>query len=653
MRPMGGGPGHGGDNIASTLDSIASFLEDMAADSSSDSEAEPHPRRPPPLATGKLAARTRQPSLAMDKPKAQTRHSSLRLRRHIATPLPLPKSKGRQRLQQPEEEKEEPVASRSELPLDADEFFQARETARFAAMISSGSHTPQQVEDIKARKQHQEEAHVCRHMIKARAWTTDSSLQRADVYMCYASALDGLKRRDDAIRVLEAAVEEDGSESASAALKLALAKLLFKAERKQESLALCTAVQDSYRGGGVCYSTQDAADAYQLAGWVMIHGDNHSATYKTWSAGHRAIPSCEFLARQHRKRQIWDRARAPPGAECTGLVGRGAHGDGIFDAARDLDAYSVHPSQIDQTPALALFDRRHQQDRVVFRSRNALLTPNECARVLEKVDEFHTDKRGGKWGTVRASTVKTTDVAVEDIPALRPWLRELLHSRLYPMIAAAFPMLSDGSTTNDGTESRMRVHDAFIVRYAKSDGSLSLPEHSDTSSMSFTLALNEQTHYQGGGTWFEALGPTGQVVDAGIGRAIAFAGPLRHAGFPISEGTRTILVLFLYVEKFSYGDALQKEKNRVQASRPVIPPSLTRRRATTKFKGFRPNGFEVHYPSLPSAVTQSADGEYEMEDESREEYRKPSGDRVGGFVVYRQTKELVEMLNKQVKSVLE
>jgi len=42
-----------------------------------------------------------------------------------------------------------------------------------------------------------------------------------------------------------------------------------------------------------------------------------------------------------------------------------------------------------------------------------------------------------------------------------------------------------------------------------------------------------------------------------------------------------------------------------------------------------------------------------MEDESREEYRKPSGDRVGGFVVYRQTKELVEMLNKQVKSVLE
>jgi hypothetical protein len=38
----------------------------------------------------------------------------------------------------------------------------------------------------------------------------------------------------------------------------------------------------------------------------------------------------------------------------------------------------------------------------------------------------------------------------------------------------------------------MRVHDAFIVRYDAQDKSLSLPEHSDTSSMSFTVALNQR-----------------------------------------------------------------------------------------------------------------------------------------------------------------
>ena len=46
-------------------------------------------------------------------------------------------------------------------------------------------------------------------------------------------------------------------------------------------------------------------------------------------------------------------------------------------------------------------------------------------------------------------TAAATDVAVEDIPVLRPWLRALLHSRLYPLLAAAFPKLADGTTTVD------------------------------------------------------------------------------------------------------------------------------------------------------------------------------------------------------------
>jgi hypothetical protein len=37
----------------------------------------------------------------------------------------------------------------------------------------------------------------------------------------------------------------------------------------------------------------------------------------------------------------------------------------------------------------------------------------------------------------------------------------------------------------------------------------------------------------------EALGPEGLVVDADIGHACAFAGPLRHAGYPITRGGKT------------------------------------------------------------------------------------------------------------------
>ena len=51
---------------------------------------------------------------------------------------------------------------------------------------------------------------------------------------------------------------------------------------------------------------------------------------------------------------------------------------------------------------------------------------------------YHEEELGGVWGTVRQSSVKTTDVAVEDIPALRPWLRALLHTRLFPMVVRLF-----------------------------------------------------------------------------------------------------------------------------------------------------------------------------------------------------------------------
>lgn len=99
--------------------------------------------------------------------------------------------------------------------------------------------------------------------------------------------------------------------------------------------------------------------------------------------------------------------------------------------------------------------------------------------------------------------------------------------------------------------------------------SLSLPAHSDTSSMSFTVALNSRTEgaFGGGGTWFNALDA---VVDADIGQAVAFAGPLRHAGHPITGGTRMILVLFMYVEGFNYGKLLGWDKvgNHVSACDP-------------------------------------------------------------------------------------
>ena len=86
-----------------------------------------------------------------------------------------------------------------------------------------------------------------------------------------------------------------------------------------------------------------------------------------------------------------------------------------------------------------------------------------------------------------------------DLPLLRPWLRKLWFTRFQPLLTSCFPQLSDGSTLGDNGE-RMRIHDAFIVRYDATDKSLSLPAHSDTSSLSIIVSLSDTSSYEGGGT---------------------------------------------------------------------------------------------------------------------------------------------------------
>jgi len=532
--------------------------------------------------------------------------------------------------------------------FDGDDLLARREEESLAHMC------PTVRAAVQKRRRCAEEIVVCEMLL--RQWQVKHGMEVEDptqlseeeladrrrIVLCYAPALEGLgRRRDgtDALRLClgvgeecftehEACDEFPSEEHLDVSVALALAKLYFKDNRKDRALDWCDAILHKLRSDKGCCSMEDVSDAYHLAGWIRIHADDHTGAYQLWTEGHEAVPCCDTLARQYRKRACWDDRNDE---EVTNplLLGEGAHGDGVFQRDEDLEAFVVPEENIKETPALALFCPETQNNALVFRTRHPLLTSEECKRVLEEVDSFHDEFREGKWGTVRHSSVKTTDVAVEDIPALRPWLRDLLRTRLYPLVAAAYPQLADGSTPGDGGN-RIRVHDAFIVRYdAESDGSFSLPEHSDTSAVSFTVALNSQSDndnngevvaaFEGGGTWFEALGDSrksGKVVDADVGQAVAFAGPLRHAGFPVTSGCRVILVLFLYIDQFSYGSYLQEH--------------------------VKENACEEEKEDLINECGTS-----------HETKVRPSGDREGGFVVYNQTVELVGMLNRQVESVLD
>ena len=124
-------------------------------------------------------------------------------------------------------------------------------------------------------------------------------------------------------------------------------------------------------------------------------------------------------------------------------------------------------------------------------------------------------------------------------------------------------------------------------------------------------------------------------MGAEMGCAVVFAGPLKHAGFPITGGTRIILVLFLYIEDFHYGPFLQKAIQE-QLEQSGVVSTLRNRQQQEKEE-------DSSRTVIPAALEEesSGGGEGEVDPDVL-----PSGDRKGGYVVYRQTVELVNMLQK-------
>ena len=121
---------------------------------------------------------------------------------------------------------------------------------------------------------------------------------------------------------------------------------------------------------------------------------------------------------------------------------------------------------------------------------------------------------------------------VKDVPSVAAWFNTQLAERIYPVLGAQFGVPA-GS---------IRVVDAFVVRY-NAERQRSLPLHTDQSQFSLTIAMNSRDEYDGGGTFFLQ---TGEVANCEAGGVISFDGALEHSGWPITRGTRYIIVAFLY-----------------------------------------------------------------------------------------------------------
>ena len=149
--------------------------------------------------------------------------------------------------------------------------------------------------------------------------------------------------------------------------------------------------------------------------------------------------------------------------------------------------------------------------------------------------------REGGWTSKRHFNHPTTDIPLAELPRTRELLnRAVLPERIYPMLGHAFAdALPDWR--------KLRVADAFVVKYNAAGGQTHLAPHRDGSVVSFNIALNSLCEYEGGGTWFEGLG---EALPIERGHVCAHASGVLHGGHPITDGTRYILVAFVIVEGY-------------------------------------------------------------------------------------------------------
>lgn len=177
----------------------------------------------------------------------------------------------------------------------------------------------------------------------------------------------------------------------------------------------------------------------------------------------------------------------------------------------------------------------------VFCTIRPALTSEECTRIIDLAEARAA--QGNGWTTARHYSVPTTDLPLDSIPEALSIFNAAMKRSINAMLLEQFPQLVNGRT-------RVAVHDAFVVRYDEHRNAL--PEHTDESEVSLTIALNDAA--EGGGTYFPSTASTvpfdGTVVRPDVGHVVSFAGgTTRHAGEPVSRGVRYIIAAFLYFSK--------------------------------------------------------------------------------------------------------
>lgn len=179
----------------------------------------------------------------------------------------------------------------------------------------------------------------------------------------------------------------------------------------------------------------------------------------------------------------------------------------------------------------------HQDGHLLHKTRQPIFSADECDRIVAEAEQRALETQ---WTTNRHGNYPTTDLPLIELPETLSFLQVALVERIYPLLTAQF-----GEFLPD--PSRLRVADGFVVKYDAQGGQTELKPHRDGSVLSFNIALNPSSEYDGGGTWVASLN---DAVRLDQGEIVTHASGILHGGHGITRGKRYIMVAFVILEGY-------------------------------------------------------------------------------------------------------
>uniref|UniRef100_A0A7S1U1D2 Fe2OG dioxygenase domain-containing protein n=1 Tax=Phaeomonas parva TaxID=124430 RepID=A0A7S1U1D2_9STRA len=170
-----------------------------------------------------------------------------------------------------------------------------------------------------------------------------------------------------------------------------------------------------------------------------------------------------------------------------------------------------------------------------------VITPAECAEVVKTAEAYFAE-RGG-WTNLTSGRFQIAGFWIKDVPPVLAWFNKMLEERLFPTVKALFPNFVDEI-------SDLIVESTYMFKYTPETGKRS-DIHTDSGCLSFTMALNGEDEFSGGGTWFEGLtNPDGTphksgIVKMPVGGVTFRPGGVRHQGYAVTRGKRYVIGGFM------------------------------------------------------------------------------------------------------------